>query len=227
MKKVVPALAIALMAGIGGSSAAQAAVHIIDFSIGVNSADPGGDLSYIPAGTSRLDQSTSFVLDGSNLVVDTVFPDDNTSGPISGNPVSITPTTITYGSLSGEQPAGTPLPGDVTITKSWVASDGDVFTELLTDVADVNRESRDDIIVKLTGTVSDTLGIFKGSLASMTLAATQDGGVGTAVSVSLTNFAETSTVPEPATWVMMALGFVGLGYAAVRRNSKDRRALAI
>lgn len=37
----------------------------------------------------------------------------------------------------------------------------------------------------------------------------------------------TSAVPEPSTWVMMALGFVGLGYAAVRRSSKDRSALAI
>jgi hypothetical protein len=34
-------------------------------------------------------------------------------------------------------------------------------------------------------------------------------------------------VPEPSTWVMMALGFVGLGYAAVRRSSKDRSAVAI
>ncbi len=33
-------------------------------------------------------------------------------------------------------------------------------------------------------------------------------------------------VPEPATWAMMALGFVGLGYAAFRRNTKGR-ALAI
>jgi hypothetical protein len=37
----------------------------------------------------------------------------------------------------------------------------------------------------------------------------------------------TSEVPEPSTWVMMALGFAGLGYAAVRRNSKDKAALAI
>jgi hypothetical protein len=37
----------------------------------------------------------------------------------------------------------------------------------------------------------------------------------------------TSAVPEPSTWVVMALGFVGLGYAAVRRSSKDRSALAI
>jgi PEP-CTERM motif-containing protein len=37
----------------------------------------------------------------------------------------------------------------------------------------------------------------------------------------------TSSVPEPSTWVMIALGFVGLGYAAVRRSSKDRSAFAI
>jgi PEP-CTERM motif len=36
----------------------------------------------------------------------------------------------------------------------------------------------------------------------------------------------TSAIPEPSTWAMMALGFVGLGYAAVRRSSKGR-ALAI
>ncbi len=35
-----------------------------------------------------------------------------------------------------------------------------------------------------------------------------------------------SGVPEPSTWAMMALGFVGLGYAAFRRNTKGR-ALAI
>jgi hypothetical protein len=34
-------------------------------------------------------------------------------------------------------------------------------------------------------------------------------------------------VPEPSTWVMLALGFAGLGYAAVRRSAKDKAALAI
>jgi hypothetical protein len=32
----------------------------------------------------------------------------------------------------------------------------------------------------------------------------------------------TSTVPEPSTWAMMALGFIGLGYVAFRRNAKGR-----
>jgi len=32
----------------------------------------------------------------------------------------------------------------------------------------------------------------------------------------------TSPVSEPSTWAMMALGFLGLGYAAFRRNVKSR-----
>jgi PEP-CTERM motif len=32
----------------------------------------------------------------------------------------------------------------------------------------------------------------------------------------------TAAVPEPSTWAMMALGFMGLGYAAFRRNAKGR-----
>jgi hypothetical protein len=37
----------------------------------------------------------------------------------------------------------------------------------------------------------------------------------------------TSGVPEPSTWAMMVLGFIGLGYAAFRRNAKGRAAVAI
>jgi hypothetical protein len=32
----------------------------------------------------------------------------------------------------------------------------------------------------------------------------------------------TSAVPEPATWAMLMLGFVGLGYAAFHRGAKGR-----
>jgi hypothetical protein len=37
---------------------------------------------------------------------------------------------------------------------------------------------------------------------------------------------QTGATPEPSTWAMMIIGFAGLGYAAVRRNTKGR-ALAI
>jgi hypothetical protein len=31
-----------------------------------------------------------------------------------------------------------------------------------------------------------------------------------------------SAIPEPSTWAMMILGFIGLGYAAIRRGRKER-----
>ena len=34
-------------------------------------------------------------------------------------------------------------------------------------------------------------------------------------------------VPEASTWGMMVLGFAGLGYAAVRRNARDRLGAAL
>ncbi len=46
----------------------------------------------------------------------------------------------------------------------------------------------------------------------------QAGGTGHTITGSATYTA--STVPEPATWAMMMLGFIGLGYAAFRRNAK-------
>jgi hypothetical protein len=221
MKKVVPALAVALIAGLGASSAAQAAVHIIDFSVDISSTG-GGTLSYLPGGASTLDKSVSFNFDGTSLVVEGVGPDDNSSGLAAGDPISLAPSLIVYGSGMG---GGSILNGP--IIKSWKAADGDMFTETLSKVASINRGTTDDITVKLTGIVSDTMGLFDMTPASMTLAATQDGGPGAAISVSLTNFAKTSAVPEPSTWVMMGLGFLSLGYAAVRRGSKNKSALAI
>jgi PEP-CTERM motif len=36
-----------------------------------------------------------------------------------------------------------------------------------------------------------------------------------------------TVVPEPSTWAMMVLGFMGLAYAAVRRGRKERSAVAL
>jgi hypothetical protein len=32
----------------------------------------------------------------------------------------------------------------------------------------------------------------------------------------------TSPIPEPSTWAMLVIGFMGLGYAAFRRSAKGR-----
>jgi PEP-CTERM motif len=46
------------------------------------------------------------------------------------------------------------------------------------------------------------------------------GAAGSADSSILGNAFSVTAVPEPSTWAMMLLGFVGLGYAAFRRRSK-------
>jgi hypothetical protein len=51
------------------------------------------------------------------------------------------------------------------------------------------------------------------------------GGVGDNIDVILDNVSVAAVVPEPSTWAMMAIGFVGLGLAG-RRAARKRVALA-
>ena len=108
------------------------------------------------------------------------------------------------------------------LVKTWTGTEGS-FTETLTTLTEVDRGTN-AITFFLSGTV--TGGVFNDTPATMIFGLTQAGGPGNVVSASLTN-AAASTVPEPSTWVMLALGFGGLAYAAVRRSGKDRAALAI
>jgi hypothetical protein len=217
MKKIVPGLAVALVIGLGASSSAQAAVHTIDFSAGVLSSG-GGTLSYTSGST--LDKSTAFDFDGTTLDVTSVGSDD-TTGNTAGTTVTISPANIMYGP-SATGPASLPGTG---IVKSWTIA-GDTYTEKLTEVESISR-SKNAITVTLSGEVTDTSGMFDMTPAIMQLAATQVGGEGASISVSLTNFAKTSVVPEPSTWVMMTLGFVGLGYAATRRGKANTAMLSV
>ena len=61
---------------------------------------------------------------------------------------------------------------------------------------------------------------------SLTLTANQDGGPGDTITVSFTNASGVApSIPEPSTWVMMALGFGALGYAGFRRRKANIAAL--
>jgi hypothetical protein len=51
------------------------------------------------------------------------------------------------------------------------------------------------------------------------------GGVGDNIDVILDNVSVAPVVPEPSTWAMMAIGFVGLGLAA-RHAARKRAVLA-
>jgi PEP-CTERM motif-containing protein len=218
MKNVIPVLAAALIATTGASSAAQAA--LVDFGV----AALGGTITF--GGGSTLDNSSSLDLDGAILVVSSLGAGDESGltvfpGGVNNTVVLTHP--IDYGTGSGV--VNTPI----DVVKTWTGIVGghtDSFTETLTKVTDIDRATMNAITVTLSGTLSDTLGLFVDTPANLILGANQVEGGGSAISASMTNTAA-SSIPEPSTWVMMALGFVALGYAAVRRSSKDRSVLAV
>jgi hypothetical protein len=199
-KIVVPALAAAFIAAVGASSAAQAAR--IDFAF----VALGNGISAAP---TPLQDATSLNLGGSIIVVSGTAAGD-ASGLSPANVISISPTDIIFSAVSPADP----------LTKSWTATigpnAGDVFTETLTTVSSVDRTSPNAVTWDLTGTV--TGGGFHNVPVSMIIDATQSGGPGNVISVSGTN---SSAIPEPSTWVMMALGFAGLGFLGYRKTRSD------
>ena len=210
MKRIIPALAAAFLATVGVGSAAKAA--IINFSAVALCPLSCTGITYTGP---NLGLSTAIDLDGSSWIVALVKPGD-LSGLSAGDPISLAPTTFTFGAVNGSVDVTLATP----IVKEWDGALGH-FSETLTTLTEVVR-GLNQIGFTLTGSV--TGGAFVGSPASMVVNFTQAGGPGNVVSASLTN---TGTVPEPATWVMMGLGFAALGYAAVRRSSKDRSAVAM
>jgi hypothetical protein len=215
MKKYISAAAIALIAGLGATPAAHAA--LINFAVSVLD---GAALGYTG---STLDTSTAFNLDGSSLLVSSLGPGD-ASGlspfPIPPDTVTLAPTVINYGSGTGSGPLAT------DVTKSWTGATGDTFTELLTEIGSINRGTPNAITFTLTGTVNDSDGLFVNVPINFIFSANQVGGPGTSISAGFTNTTVVSGIPETSTWVMMALGFAGLGFAAARRAKAQPMSLA-
>jgi hypothetical protein len=208
MKKALPALIAGFMSVIGAVSAAHS--KTIDFAV----VAIGGTLTY---SGPTLDKSVAFDFDGAALTVSQVGPQDN-SGLAPMNTLSLIPTDIMYGSGTGPGPLG------ADIVKTWTDALG-TFKETLTTVVSIDRHALNAITVTLRGTTSGPG--FLDTPTDLILGATQAGGPGSVISASFTNTTFGATVPETSTWMMMGLGFVGLGYAAVRRSSKDRSAIAL
>ena len=127
-------------------------------------------------------------------------------------------TNIIYGFGTGTSP----LAPEVVL--SWTGSQG-AFTETLTTVKEVarNPSSPNSIGVTLLGTVTGPPGSgFIDTPVSLTLTANQEGGPGNTITVSFTNASGVApSIPEPSTWVMMALGFGALGYGGFRRRNAN------
>jgi hypothetical protein len=217
-RSVVAALGAAGIATLAASSAAEAAM--IDF--GVSSEN--GSVGY--TGTS-LDVSTALDLDGATLLVLEKAPTDASGlaffGTVTLSAATSPPSSqLIYGSGTGPGSLG----AEVTImwTATMAPGAGDVFTETLTTIQSINRTDLDQIGLTLTGTVSDADKVFKDTPVLFVLTANQAGGSGSITSSFTNTTSFTPSIPEPSTWVMVALGFGALGYAASRRR-KDNGAL--
>src|SRR5580704_18438404 len=206
---VVATLGAALIATLGVDSAVRAAT--IDFGVvGI-----GGTIG---STGSDLEESTALDLDDTTLFVSGTGTGDE-SGLAAFDTVSVfapspTDTNIIYGSGTST------LAPEVVV--SWTGSQG-AFIETLTTVKEVDRDpsSPNSIGVTLLGTVTGPPGSgFVDTPVSLTLSATQDGGPGNTINVLFTNASGVApSIPEPSTWVMMALGFGALGYAGYHRRN--------
>ena len=210
---VVAALGAAMIATLGADSAVRAAT--IDFGVvGI-----GGTI--VSTGSS-LEELTALDLDDTTLFVSGTGPGDD-SGLAAFDTVSVfapspPDTNIIYGFGTGTSP----LAPEVVL--SWTGSQG-AFTETLTTVKEVARDpsSPNSIGVTLLGTVTGPPGSgFIDTPVSLTLTANQEGGPGNTITVSFTNASGVApSIPEPSTWVMMALGFGALGYGGFRRRNAN------
>jgi hypothetical protein len=207
-RSVIAASGAAVIAMLAASSAVEAAV------IGFTVTTIDGSPTY--TGTT-LDVSTALDFDTSTLLVTEVDPGDASGLTAGVDTVSLSPTDVVYGDDTGPMM----LSGDDIVTKSWTGDNGDSFTEKLTEVDSIDRSTPNQIIVHLSGTVSDTDNFFVDAPALLVLNATQFGGPGTTPNVTFTDTASTGAgvIPEASTWVMMALGFGALGYAGFRRRN--------
>ena len=166
--------------------------------------------------------STASAIHLGNLTLDvSTVGGDDTTGIVDGDTITLSLGAIAIGDASGP---GLDLPID--IIKSFTIG-GDVYTETLKTITDINRGTTNALTVTLVGSISDSLGTIIDAPASLIFTANQAAGpgVGHAISFSLTDTA--GSVPEPSTWAMLMLGFMGLGYAAFRRNAKNRTVAAI
>jgi PEP-CTERM motif len=197
---------------LGASSATHAAAVNFDFS--------AFDASILHDGTS-LSDSTFLDLDDALELVTSVVPGE-ASGLVEGDVITLagaTSPTLSNAIIYGSGPG--PLGANVIL--SWPMASGpgvDAFTETLTTVTTIVTAPSDPdfIAVTLTGTITDSMGLFMNAPVVLMFTATQAGANIPSVAFSNSTTGVTPAIPEPSTWVMMALGFGVLGYAGFRRR---------
>lgn len=215
MKRMaIAALGAAMIVALGTSSVTHAASINFDFS--------ALDGSITHDGSSLSDSTYLDVDDATELVLSAGGPNDD-SGLNDFDTITLTGATtptlnnaIIYGSTPG------PLGADVILTWPMVAPPGaDSFVETLTTVTAVvtNPNDPDFINVTLTGTITDSTGLFNNTPVLLNFTATQAGANIPSVAFSNSTQGVTPSIPEASTWAMMALGFAALGCAGFHKRS--------
>jgi len=231
MKVVVPALAAAFVATIGAVSAAHSAT------ISIGTSFNGGPITLQSSGAVPGPVSSSGALGAYD--VNTESGVDLSAASLNSNSLNAS-TTGTLDTLNIFVSAS-----DITTAASVVKFLSGLTVNLLTpgwSVTETTFEDNSNTVFGTTGGTVTTLAtnMFTG-LGTFTLttpvsvtspfSVTEEFVIkSNGLSGSANNTIDLSgstVIPEPSTWVMMVLGFIGLGYAAVRRSSKDRTAVAI
>src|ERR1700677_512650 len=201
-----------VIAMLGASSATHAAAVNFEFS--------AFDASILHDGTS-LSDSTFLDLDDALELVTSVVPGE-ASGLVEGDVITLagaTSPTLSNAIIYGSGPG--PLGANVILSWPMVSGPGvDAFTETLTTVTTIVTAPSDPdfIAVTLTGTITDSMGLFMNAPVVLMFTATQAGANIPSVAFSNSTTGVPPAIPEPSTWVMMALGFRVLGYAGFRRR---------
>jgi hypothetical protein len=135
-------------------------------------------------------------------------------------------TSVTVPSVTSDNPLVTALTISSPISLSvgsTVTISFDVGATPFTDTVSVTNVTRSAVGHEVdVFSAGDLTGDHLGpNVSELDFTFNQAGGTGNDISGSGT-YTTSSIVPESSTWAMMLVGFIGLGYAALRRSSKGR-----
>ena len=225
------ALSMALLLVLGSSK--------VVFAVGANNPPPAGpvilDLNGTPVPHTYTAYMTSFTATSTTSNISFAFREDpafllldNVVVRTAGGPNLIVNGDFEAGPLGANQPTGWTYLNEFGAEAAGVTTSGcGVSGNCYRDGA---VQAYDAITRAISTTVGTTYRISfelsdDGSLTTFSTLSTNGnttgtGGNGINLLVYAGDAVPTAAVPEPSTWAMMLLGFVGLGFMAYRRKSK-------
>lgn len=181
------------------SAATPASAHLVGATYDFSASTTGNTTIFAPAGTFTDPANAGFCIGPPLACGDNA----GVSGSFSFADVSPNMSTITFGFSGSTDGAG---PGSFTIDLSnFITTDGEKITGIT--YASGNLLEGNFTNVVWDGKTASFGGFTTGDYSAV-------GGVNVVFDVT------TSSVPEPATWALMTMGFLGVGFVAYRRGAK-------